>query len=71
MVGGTERSDLLAVGFYKTRRGVACLVLSIAECSICRGVHCLFNWVYCRFEWRVPGSLFTFALCQGGRERFI
>ena len=34
---GTERSDLLVVGFYDLRRGAALLVLSVGKCSICRG----------------------------------
>ena len=58
---GTERSDLLAVGFYKLRRGVACLVLSIGECSICRGGGCLSMCV----------DFLGGFMCIGVRLRFV
>ena len=43
---GTERFDLLVVGFYNLMRGAAFLVLLVGGCSIWRGRWCFFIGVH-------------------------
>ena len=67
----TGWSDLVVVRFYDLMWGGASLVWLVCECSIFRGRGCLFSCVGFRFEGRVHGSSFVFALRQRSRERFI